>query len=233
MAASTGDSRLKQYASCLPHPHVAEFGLLAWKPIDEIIEASQPCFDLLILRVESFLLSEGPLREPLISLVRVVGVDFGLSAFVWGSLEVGLNPRRLVRQLVQTVAVFPVVGTLVAPGYPGLGRVQATALVVALVAAVPLFWSRHVLASAFGSPLQSPYALPLAMAASIVLGAWLIVLVSVSPIGCSGPVRCADDLRSVSLLAAAVVAAGFYLVHARWRATHPLKLDQVIVRLPS
>ncbi len=42
-----GDSRLKQYASCLPHPHVAEFGLLAWEPIDEIIEASQPCFDLL------------------------------------------------------------------------------------------------------------------------------------------------------------------------------------------
>jgi hypothetical protein len=212
---------------------VAEFGLLAWEPIDEIIEASQPCFDLLILLVESFLLSEGPLREPLISLVRVVGVDFGLSAFVWGSLEVGLNPRRLVRQLVQTVAVFLVVGTLVAPGYPGLGRVQATALVVALVAAVLLFRSRHVLASAFGSPLQSPYALLLAMASSIVLGAWLIVLVSVSPIGCSGPVRCADDLRSVSLLAPAVVAAGFYLVHARWRATHPLKLDQVIVRLPS
>jgi len=188
---------------------------------------------LIFLRVENLRPLEGPFREPLVSLVRVVGVDFGLSALVWGRLEVGLNPRRLVRQLVQAAAVIVVVGTLVAPGYPGLGRVQATAFVIALFFAVLLFRSRDVLAGAFGPLLRSLYAIPVAMGASIVLGAWLTVLVSVSPIGCSGRVRCADDLRSVWILAAAVVAAGLYLVHARWKATHPLKLDQGIVRKPS
>lgn len=168
-------------------------------------------------------------REPAFSLVRVVGVAFGLSALVWGSLEAKLDPRHFVRQLLQAAVVFLVLVTLFAPGYPGLGRLQATAFVIVLALAVPLILFREVIARWLGAPLWSRYALLAAMALSVILGAWTLVLASVSPMGCRDfrigrPVRCAAELRSATLVAVAAAAAGLYLVCARWKATSTAKV---------
>jgi hypothetical protein len=167
-------------------------------------------------------------REPAFSLVRVVGVAFGLSALVWGSLEAKLDPRHFVRQLLQAGIVVLVLVTLFAPGYPGLGRLEATAFVIVVILAVPAILFREVIARWLGAPLRSRYALLAAMALTVILGARTFVLASVNPIACRGfgvgTVPCAAELRSATLVAMAAAAAGLYLVYARWKATSTAKL---------
>lgn len=167
-----------------------------------------------------------PIREPLVSMVRFVGVAFGLAALLWGSREAGLNRRRFVRRLVLAAAVFLVLLVLLAPGHPGVGTVQASAVVIAVLAAIVLFRVRDVLADTGSKLLASPYAAPVAMAATVVLGAWLAVLVTVSPVGCRGPVRCAQELRPAMLLAVAAAAAGMYLAYIRWTHARMVRVDQ-------
>ena len=134
---------------------------------------------------------------------------------------------------LQAAVVFLVLATLIAPGYPGFGRFQATAFTIVLTLAVPVFLFRNVLAGWFGAPLRSRYARLAAMALSVILGAWTFVLASVSPIGCRGGVRCATELRSASLLAISAAAAGLYLVHVRWKATRTVKPGRETVSQPS
>ncbi len=161
-------------------------------------------------------------REPAFSLVRIVGVAFGLSALAWGSLAAKLHPRHFVRQLLLAGIVFLVLVTLLASGYPGLERLQATAFVIVIVLAVLVILFREVIASCFVPSRRSRYALLAAMALTVILGAYTFVLASVNPIACGGGVPCAAELRSATLVAVAAAAAGLYLVFARWKASaHP------------
>jgi hypothetical protein len=172
----------------------------------------------------------GGVREPAFSLVRVVGIASGLAALVWGSLEAKLDPRRVVGELMQAAVVFLVLVILFAPGYSGLGRLQATAFVIVLVLAVPVVVFREVLAEWLGAQLRFRYVLVAAMALSVILGAWTFVLASVSPFGCRGVGvvgRCAAELRSATLLAVAAAATGLSLVYARWEA---IRDDRGMVR---
>jgi hypothetical protein len=84
---------------------------------------------------------------------------------------------------------------LLAPGYPGVGTFQAIASLITVLVAILLLRVSDALAGSASKLLSSPYAAPVAMAATVLLGAWLGVLVAVSPVGRQGPVRCAHELR--------------------------------------
>jgi hypothetical protein len=69
--------------------------------------------------------------------------------------------------------------------------------------------------------------------ATVLLGAWLAVLATVSPVGCEGQVRCAQELRPATLLASAFAAAALYVVYARLSAARPPKAAREKVRSGS
>ncbi len=162
------------------------------------------------------------LRLDAVSSVRLAGIVAGLATIRWGLIEltsIGKDARRILVRLLTAVGGGGVVAVLFVDlagwGWPGFGRFQLLGLALAagsLVAAAMLTRTRR-------QPSAPPthVALFVAMALSLVLGAWLLVG------GWSADGGRYVDRRSTGrswdtlLLALPFASAGIYLSYARWK----------------